>query len=127
MAFYWYSSGTEKDESPVELCLGADGCVEGRGADHLGQFVLLGQASAARRGQTLQYAFHKTYVDRGPSVPPGGHVAHVAFWAGPGTEDGRDGDPCSDAGFWGVWELVTGEPHFELQGGGVFRLVPVPD
>jgi hypothetical protein len=31
-------------------------------------------------------------------------------------------------GFWGVWELVTGVPHFELDNsGGVFRMVPVSD
>jgi hypothetical protein len=24
-----------------------------------------------------------------------------------------------------VWELVTGVPHFELENGGVFRLVPI--
>jgi hypothetical protein len=124
MAFYWYSSGTEKDESPLELCLGADGRLEGCGVDRLGRFVVVGRASAVRLG-ALQYSFHKTYVDRGPSVPADGHVSHVAFWAGDGTQDG--GASASDAGFWGVWELVTGEPHFELQGGGVFRFVPVPD
>jgi len=31
-------------------------------------------------------------------------------------------------GFWGVWELVTGVPHFELDNsGGVFRMVPVQE
>ena len=125
MAFYWYSSGTEKDESPVELSLTSDGRIEGRGYDNLGQFVIVGKTSAVRLG-ALQYSFHKTFIDRGSSVPTEGHVSHVAFWAGDGTEDGG-GASCSDAGFWGVWELVTGEPHFELQGGGVFRFVPVPD
>ena len=52
-------------------------------------------------------------------MPLDGHVSHVAFWSGGGSGS------SSDAGFWGIWELVTGEPHFELQGGGVFRLVPI--
>ena len=53
-------------------------------------------------------------VDRGATnLPPNGHVCHVAFWAG------------LDVGFWGIWELVTSRPHFELQRGGCFRLVPV--
>jgi len=27
------------------------------------------------------------------------------------------------SGFWGVWETITGHPHFSLEKGGVFRFV----
>jgi len=27
-------------------------------------------------------------------------------------------------GLWGVWETVSGQPHFELKKGGVFRMIP---
>ena len=81
-------------------------------------------------------------------MPPEGHVNHVAFWAGPvpavnhlaatggacqgekGAYEGayQGGGPKStDGGFWGIWELVSGVPHFGLENGGVFRLVPLSD
>jgi hypothetical protein len=84
--------------------------VEGRGSDNLGRFALTGSAQSPRAG-TLTYNFAKTYTDRGANIPPDGHVNHVAFWAGGGNGGG------GDAGFWGIWEQVTGEPHFELQKG----------
>jgi len=94
----------------------------------------------------LTYTFKKTYIDRGASsVPLDGHISHVAFWSGPDqskrhdnsiNENGNENDDVADdaeaeccevfgSGFWGVWELVTGVPHFELEKGGVFRLVPL--
>jgi len=100
-------------------------CRQGRGSDNLGRYAITGRAQAARVG-TLTYNFIKTYTDRGANVPPDGHVNHVAFWAGTGSvvggaeaaEGGIDELCGANAGFWGIWELVTGEPHFELQKGG---------
>ena len=28
-------------------------------------------------------------------------------------------------GMWGVWEITSSTPHFDLQKGGVFRLAPI--
>jgi hypothetical protein len=62
--------------------------------------------------------FSKTYVDRGGVRPRGGHVSHVA-WA----------EAEVQSGLWGVWEMVTtsSDAHYELQKGGVFRLMPVAE
>ena len=48
----------------------------------------------------------------------GGHICHIGFWSG--------GSVLGDLsmGLWGVWETVTGLPHFELRKGGVFRMIP---
>ena len=65
-----------------------------------------------------------------------GHVAHTAFWAGPTCDRETEGRALADgvdtsfgAGLWGIWELVSGVPHFALDAGagGVFRLVPLGD
>ena len=57
-------------------------------------------------------------MDRGGNEPVGGHVSQVAFW----SDEGATG---TGLGLWGIWELVTGRPHFELNKGGVFRIMPV--
>jgi len=113
LAFYYYSSGTEKDCIPIKLDLTSTGEIEGSGVDDLGRFIFKGKAV---RSGTLIYNFTKTFMDRG-NIPPDGHVSHVAFQAG------ASGD--SSHGLWGVWEHVTGTPHFELENGGVFRFVPL--
>lgn len=79
--------------------------------------MIKGQAQDIRMG-SLTYNFTKTFTDRG-NLPPDGHISHVAFWVG------GSADTLSESGFWGIWEHVTGEPHFELDRGGVFRYVKV--
>ena len=67
-------------------------------------------------GETT-WSFSKTYLNRG-SRPSQGHVSHIAWEAeGKGMRTGV-------GGVWGVWEMVTSDVHYELQRGGVFRLVP---
>lgn len=83
----------------------------------MGQFVIKGKAHDVRVG-SLTYNFTKTFTDRG-NMPPDGHISHVAFWVG------GDSHSLSVGGFWGIWEHVTGEPHFELERGGVFRFVQI--
>ena len=53
--------------------------------------------------------------------PGGGHVSHICWY----SDGGTNGPASSAAGLWGVWEMTTSRPHFELQRGGVFRIVPV--
>lgn len=143
MAYYFYSKGTEKDSRPIKIDLLSNGVIQvfhfklfalyyysfifkscmllqGYGSDNLGKFVLKGKAQDVRMG-SLTYNFTLTYTDRG-NIPPDGHISLVGFWAG-GSES--DISFISDGGLWGIWEHVTGVPHFELERGGVFRFVQI--
>ena len=100
----------------MQLTLGMDGLMEGTGEDLLGSFSLEGQGDAAFGD--CSFAFSKTYTDRGDNVPRGGHVCHIGHYS-----NGAVLGPLS-MGFWGVWEIVTNRPHYKLDKGGVFRMVP---
>ena len=113
--YYFYSSGTMKDSYRMSLKMGMDGKMVGRGEDNLGAFHLEGQGD--RIFGDCSFAFAKTYTNRGVTSR-GGHVCHIAFW-----NSGMILGPQS-MGLWGVWETVSGQPHFELKKGGVFRMVP---
>merc|ERR1711908_6168 len=41
-AHYFYQTGTEKDASPLRLVLDADGILDGRGRDNIGEYHLRG-------------------------------------------------------------------------------------
>jgi hypothetical protein len=114
--FYFYASGTQKDEHRMRLRLGVDGGMGGSGEDDLGEFLLEGQGDCAFGDNA--FAFSKTYTNRGSNVPRGGHVCHIGHYS-----NGEALGPRS-MGFWGVWEIVTANPHFRLEKGGVFRMVP---
>ena len=45
-------------------------------------------------------------------------MCHIGFWSG-GQVLGN-----LSLGLWGVWETVSGQHHFELRKGGVFRMIP---
>jgi len=98
------------------LKLGLDGSMSGSGEDHLGEFEFEGQGDAAFGDNS--FAFSKTYSGRGNNVPRGGHIAHIGHYSC-GTVLGE-----LSVGFWGVWELVTSNPHYKLEKGGVFRMIP---
>jgi hypothetical protein len=60
------------------------------------------------------------------------HVRHLGYWAddvrctaeGPGDYWKERAEGWSQ-GLWGVWETASGQAHYELQKGGVFRAVPL--
>ena len=61
MAYYYYSSGTEKDVAPLELAMTADGMCYGRGTDSMGRFSLKGSCRELAQGSSnLAYNFAKT-------------------------------------------------------------------
>ena len=61
MAYYYYSSGTEKDAAPLELAMTADGMCYGRGTDSMGRFSLKGSCRELAQGSSnLAYNFAKT-------------------------------------------------------------------
>ena len=113
--FYFYSSGTLKDTYRMQLKLCMDGTMAGRGEDNLGDFHMEGQGD--RVFGDCSFAFSKTYTNRGVTSR-GGHVCHIGFW-----NSGKILGSLS-MGMWGVWETVSGQHHFELKKGGVFRMVP---
>ncbi|GMH79126.1 hypothetical protein TL16_g08039 [Triparma laevis f. inornata] len=113
--YYFYSSGTLKDVYAMRLRMGLDGAMQGRGEDVMGSFDLDGQGDNIF-GE-VSFAFSKTYLNRG-LTSRGGHVCHIGFWSG-GQVLGN-----LSLGLWGVWETVSGQHHFELRKGGVFRMIP---
>ncbi|GMH98733.1 hypothetical protein TrST_g13627 [Triparma strigata] len=113
--YYFYSSGTLKDVYSMRFRVGLDGTMQGRGEDVMGSFDLDGQGDNIF-GE-VSFAFSKTYLNRG-LTSRGGHVCHIGFWSG-GQVLGN-----LSLGLWGVWETVSGQHHFELRKGGVFRMIP---
>ncbi len=136
LAIYYYASGVQKDASIMSLEMldaarasaaagaaeppaGASISMHGDGTDNIGPFRLEGDGDTVWGGNlAITFHFKKTYTNRGGREPPAGHVSHVGYW----SEEGPTG---TGLGLWGVWEVVTSAPHFELQKGGVFRLVPL--
>ena len=113
-AFYFYSSGTLKDQFTLKMQLGH--LVKGSGVDNIGPFIVDGESDTAF-GST-SFAFSFTYTNRG-GRPRGGHVSHIGHWSG-----GNGALGPKSCGLWGTWEPVSSQRHFELQKGGVFRLIP---
>ena len=111
--YYFYSSGSLKDQYDMDFHLGAK--LSGTGEDALGEFFLEGESDTAFGVTT--FGFAKTYANRGQR-PRSGHVSHICHF-----DAGTILGPLS-MGIWGVWEAITNNPHFELQKGGVFRMIP---
>eukprot|EP01039_Chlorochromonas_danica_P007214 gene7214-7980_t len=115
---YFHKSGLLRDSSQVQLCwMDAGRRVAGQGEDSVGAFSLRGQRERDIADDVL--IFHKTYRQdsqptRSASSVAHAHVSHLAFFAAKASD-----------GLWGVWETNSGQTHFDLQKGGVFRITPI--
>lgn len=125
-----------KDSFVMKLEIGGEGgkVVGGKGEDSIGTFTLRGHIERDIVGYVI--ILHKTYhrhdsSSQRVSGSAGAHVSHVAYLAS-GDHTHQYSSKLSPniqlnptVGYWGVWETNSGQSHFDLQKGGVFRAVPL--
>jgi len=112
--FFFHKSGTLKETIVADFYVDDNGHVSGGGDDSLGTFRISGKAVQDMDGQVYLYKHHLLDNTRP-------YLNVVAYWSnGKRTPE----HPCFGAGFYGIWENYSADPHYELSKGGVFRAVP---